>query len=253
MRVRVTVQTQSSRFYTAPPKMSSVTYGYTWCWAATNGLYHKRNKTRWFYLWANKSFFLNSVPNVDRIYIFFSVNWKKNYYTFSTKLFTWNYCNINVYVVQKFRPTLDKNVRFFVSASERMSPWAQLLLLTTWGSPVLPGPLLSLDCSLRVFQEVLSARRKKPTSTSERSFAGSQDRIKRSPLLHRQLLLHLHQDAPLSQDDYFWQCLSQEGTFADLMGPGPLYTAFCVAPCHQGEGVVGGMLSKVNFKQERCV
>ena len=34
------------------------------------------------------------------------------------------------------------------------------------------------------------------------------------------------------QDDYFWQCLSQEGTFADLMGPGPLYTAFCMAMSH---------------------
>lgn len=39
--------------------------------------------------------------------------------------------------------------------------------------------------------------------------------------------------APTSQDDYFWQCLPQEGTFADLMGPGPLYAACCVAPCHR--------------------
>lgn len=34
------------------------------------------------------------------------------------------------------------------------------------------------------------------------------------------------------QDYYFWQCLHQEGTFADLMGPGPLYTDFCMACCH---------------------
>lgn len=69
-------------------------------------------------------------------------------------------------------------------------------------------------------------------STSEHSSAGSQDRIKRSPLLHQELLLHLRKAAPPSQDDYFWQCLCQEGTFADLMGPGPLYAAFWMAPCH---------------------
>lgn len=59
-----------------------------------------------------------------------------------------------------------------------------------------------------------------------------QDRITWFPLLHWELLHPLRKTAAPSQDYYFWQCLPQEGTFADLMGPGPLYTAFCMAPGH---------------------
>lgn len=89
------------------------------------------------------------------------------------------------------------------------------------------------------FSGSLISQEEKRTSTSERSPAGSQDRIKWSPLLDRELLAHLRKAAPLRQDDYFWQCLSQEGTFTDLMGPGPLYTAFCMAPCHDFHSVEG--------------
>lgn len=64
--------------------------------------------------------------------------------------------------------------------------------------------------------------------------------------------------SPPSQDYYFWQCLPQEGTFADLMGPGPLYAAFCMALCHQlhteergrENEKDRGMSTKVSFKQE---
>lgn len=108
----------------------------------------------------------------------------------------------------------------------------ELLLLATWGSPRLLGPIVASWLRAVCFSGSLISLEEKRMSTSEHSSAGSQDRIKWSPLLHRELLLHLHQAAPPSQDDYFWQCLSQEGTFADLMGPGPLYAAFWMAPCH---------------------
>lgn len=94
------------------------------------------------------------------------------------------------------------------------------------------GPIVASWLRAVCFSGSLISLEEKRMSTSERSSAGSQDRIKWSPLLHRELLLHLHKAAPPSQDDYFWQCLSQEGTFADLMGPGPLYAAFWMAPCH---------------------
>lgn len=94
------------------------------------------------------------------------------------------------------------------------------------------GPIVASWLCAACFSGSLISLEEKRMSTSERSSAGSQDRIKWSPLLHRELLLHLHKAAPPSQDDYFWQCLSQEGTFADLMGPGPLYAAFWMAPCH---------------------
>lgn len=122
--------------------------------------------------------------------------------------------------------------------------------------PRLPGPIVVSWLLPVCFSGSLISQEETWTSTSERSSAGSQDRIKRSPLLYRELLLHLRKAAPLNRDYYFWQCLSQEGTFADLMGPGLLYAAFCMAPCHhfhRERKKQPRMLSKVNFKQERCV
>lgn len=131
-------------------------------------------------------------------------------------------------------------------------------MLTTWCLKR-PSLLLSPDCSLCVFQEALSAWRK--TERAPRTVALQdqrlQDRIKWFPLLHWELLLPLCKTPAPSQDYYFWQCLPQEGTFADLMGRGPLYTAFCMALCHhfhRGQREGGeknwGMLSKVNSKQD---
>lgn len=105
--------------------------------------------------------------------------------------------------------------------------------------PRLLGPIVVSWLLPVCFSGSLISQEEKRTSTSDRSSAGSQDRIKRSPLLDRELLAHLREAAPLRQDDYFWQCLSQEGTFADLMGPGPLYAAFCMAPCHHFHSVEG--------------
>lgn len=99
-------------------------------------------------------------------------------------------------------------------------------------TPICRGPIVVSWLLPVCFSGSLISQEETWTSTSERSSVGSQDRIKWSPLLYRELLLHLRKAAPLNQDYYFWQCLSQEGTFADLMGPGLLYAAFCMAPCH---------------------
>lgn len=109
-----------------------------------------------------------------------------------------------------------------------------LLLLTTWRLKCLTEPIVVAWLLAVCFSGSLISRRKSERApwTVALPDHRPQDRIKWSPLLHWELLLHLCETAAPSQDYYFWQCLPQEGTFADLMGPRPLYTAFCMAPCH---------------------
>lgn len=103
---------------------------------------------------------------------------------------------------------------------------------TTWSSehltePIVVGWLLAL-----CFSGSLIGRRGGAEWDRGPLDHRPQDRIKWFPLLRWELLLPLREVPAPSQDYYFWQCLPQEGTFADLMGPGPLYTAFCMAACH---------------------
>lgn len=110
---------------------------------------------------------------------------------------------------------------------------------TTWSLKRLTEPIVVAWLLAVCFSGSLIRRRK--TEWAPRPVAvllllldqRLRDRIKWFPLLHWELLLPLCTAPAPSQDYYFWQCLPQEGTFADLMGPGPLYTAFCMAPCHQ--------------------
>lgn len=72
--------------------------------------------------------------------------------------------------------------------------------------------------------------------------------LQRVPIVLRKLLLPARKWDPPSLAYYFWQCLPWEGTFAGLMGPWPLCTAFCVARCHHfyTEWEEGGIMTKVN-------
>lgn len=137
-----------------------------------------------------------------------------------------------------------------------------LLLLTTWSLKCQRKPIVVAWLLAACFSGSLISWRKSERAPWTVTLLDHrlQDRIKRSPLLHWELLLHLYKTPTPSQDYYFWQCLPQEGTFADLMGPGPLYTAFCMAfshHLHREEREAGGKKEqrcfKVNFKQDSFV
>lgn len=139
-----------------------------------------------------------------------------------------------------------------------------LLLLTTWRLKCPTEPIVVAWLLAVCFSGSLISRRKSERApwTVALPDHRPRDRIKWSPLLHWEWLLHLCETAAPSQDYYFWQCLPQEGTFADLMGPGPLYTAFCMAPCHhfhreererKKKKKNWGMLSKVNFRYSQIL
>lgn len=108
-------------------------------------------------------------------------------------------------------------------------------LLTTWSLKPLTQPIVVAWLLAVCFSGSLIRRRKSERAPRTVALLLDQrlrDRIKWFPLLLWELLLPLWKTPAPSQDYYFWQCLPREGTFADLMGPGPLYTAFCMALCH---------------------
>lgn len=113
---------------------------------------------------------------------------------------------------------------------------------TTWSLKRLTEPIVVAWLLAVCFSGSLIRRRKSEWAPRTVALLDQrlQDRIKWFPLLHWELLLPLWKTPAPSQDYYFWQCLPQEGTFADLMGPEPLYTAFCMAPCH-------------HFQREMCI
>lgn len=127
------------------------------------------------------------------------------------------------------QPENEKSKPLWVTCSP-----CRCALLTTWSLKRLTEPIVVAWLLAVCFSGSLIRRRK--TEWAPRTVAlldqRLQDRIKWFPLLRWELLLPLCKTPAPSQDYYFWQCLPQEGTFADLMGPGPLYAAFCMAPCH---------------------
>lgn len=137
-------------------------------------------------------------------------------------------------------------------------------LLTTWSLKPLTQPIVVAWLLAACFSGSLIRRRKSERAPRTVALLLDQrlrDRIKWFPLLLWELLLPLWKTPAPSQDYYFWQCLPREGTFADLMGPGPLYAAFCMALCHhfhreerrKKKKKNWGMLSQVNSKQDCLV
>lgn len=136
-----------------------------------------------------------------------------------------------------------------------------LLLLTTWRLKCPTEPIVVAWLLLVCFSGSLISRRKSErapwtVALPDHRLRGQNEMI--SIITPRIIAPPLWDCSPPSQDYYFWQCLPQEGTFADLMGPGPLYAAFCMALCHQLHTEERGRenekdretSTKVSFKQE---
>lgn len=140
-------------------------------------------------------------------------------------------------------------------------PLLLLPLLTTWRlkcptEPIVVAWLLAVCFSGSLISRRKSERAPWTVALPDHRLRGQNEMI--SIITPRIIAPPLWDCSPPSQDYYFWQCLPQEGTFADLMGPGPLYAAFCMALCHQlhteergrENEKDRGMSTKVSFKQE---